>query len=224
MGKDCHRCGSSLATPDFFCPNCGAPQLVYETLDDVEAATDPHTAATREIHWKQAIGAAVTFAVPIGLLSSSVIPVLSAGCCLWVLAGSVAAIGLYQRRSAVPNLGRPAGLRIGAIIGILSAVVAAAFNAGSLVAERYLFHNGEAMEKTFQSSMEQGALMAAQIYSAAPAQAQQAMAFWLSPDGRASATLLTVLMSSLGIIAFSMVGGALGIRIFSGKTPLSRNS
>jgi hypothetical protein len=178
----------------------------------------------RDIQMKQALGAAITFAVPVGLLCSSVVPILSGGCCLWVVAGTVAAIGLYQRRSPNRTLARSIGMRIGAIMGLLAAAVAAGCNAGATVIQRYAMHAGETMDKAFQLSMEQGSQVAAQFYSASPAQAQEAMRFWISPDGRAAATLLTTLMSSLGIVAFSIIGGLLGTRIFSGRNPVPRNS
>jgi len=225
MGQDCHRCASPLATPETFCPTCGAPQLRYET--DSEAANgNPQNSsdAPREVRWKQAIGAAITFAVPVGLLSSSVVPVLSAGCCLWVLGGAIAAVALYQRRSATPILSRHVGSRIGMIIGLLAAAVATAFNAGSMLFERHVLHAGEAMDKAYQASMEQGSVMAAQLSNLSPAQSQEAIHFWLTPDGRAVLTLLTALMTSIGITVFSTIGGALGSRIFSGRNPALRNT
>jgi len=224
MAKDCHRCGSPLASPETFCPNCGAPQLLYDANGEAaEGTANPGAPVLRSIQWKQAIGAAITFAVPVGLLCSSVVPVLASGCCLWVLAGSVAGVGLYQRRSATQVLPRPAGMRIGTILGIMAAVVATASNAGAMVFARYVLHGGDAMEKAFQSSMEQGSVMASQLISVSPDQARQAMQFWLSPDGRVGATLLTALISSIGITVFSTIGGALGARIFSGRNPSPEN-
>jgi hypothetical protein len=208
-----------------FCPHCGAPQLRYEPSEDAVNG-NPETAGSGpgEIRWKQAIVAAITFAVPVGLLSSSVIPILSAGCCLWVLGGAIAAVALYQRRSASTMLSRHVGSRIGLIIGILAATVAAGFNAASMLFERYVMHGGEAMEKAYQTSMEQGSALTAQISSFSPAQAQEALHFWLSPDGRAAVTLLAALMTSIGITVFSMIGGSLGARIFSGRNPSLRNT
>jgi hypothetical protein len=225
MGQDCHRCASPLATPETFCPTCGAPQLRYE-IDSETANGNPQTTldAVREVRWKQAIGAAVTFAVPVGVLCSPVVPILSAGCCLWVLGGAIAAVALYQRRSGSSVLSRQVGSRIGLIIGVLAATVAAAFNAGSLLVQRYLFHAGEAMDKTYQASMEQGSVMAAQLSNLSAAQSQEAIRFWLTPDGRAVLTLLTALLTSIGITVFSAIGGALGSRIFSGRNPALRNT
>jgi len=229
MGKDCHRCGSALASPETFCPSCGAPQLRYEAgAESANGVAGPGNHLARDVQWRLAIGAAVTFAVPVGLLCSSVVPILSDGCCLWVVAGAVAAVGLYQRRSATRVLLRPTGVRIGTIIGILAAAIAAAFNAGSMLFERYVMHGGEAMDKMFLASMKQGSdAFASQLTQATPEQAEWAMrfwGFWSSPDGRAAATLLTAVMSAIGITVFSMIGGALGTRIFSGRNPSLRNS
>lgn len=225
MGKDCHRCGSALAPPESYCPSCGAPQLFYEPgSEGPETTSGPGIHALRDIRWRSAIGVAVTFGVPVGVLCSSVIPVLSGGCCLWVLGGAVAAVGLYQRRSGSRVLSRPVGARIGIMVGLLAASIAAAFNAGAMVAQRYLFHGGETMDRIFQSSLDQGSALAAQVASVSQAQAQETMRFWSSADGRAAWTLLTVLMSSIGITVFSMIGGALGTRIFAGRNRSLRNS
>ena len=208
-----------------FCPNCGAPQLLYDAESGAgEVLGTKASASVRDIHWKAAIGAAVTFAVPVGVLCSPVVPILSGGCCLWVVGGAIAAIGLYQRRAAVQTLARPVGIRIGTIIGLMAATVACAFNAGALVFMRYVLHGGEAMEKAYQVTMDQVSVLTSQISGGAPAESHDAMRFMLSPDGRAALALLTALMTSAGITVFSMIGGALGTRIFSGRGPAPENS
>jgi hypothetical protein len=225
MGNHCHRCGSPLATPEMFCPTCGAPQLLYDaTNGGADGSGDAAAPALRDIQWKAAIGAAVTFAVPVGLLCSSVVPILSGGCCLWVLGGAIAAVGLYQRRAAVRTLARPVGIRIGAIIGLMAATVACAFNAGAMVFARYVLHGGDAMEKAYQTMMEQVSALTAQYSGGSPAESHDAMQFMLSPDGRAALALLTALTTAAGITVFSMIGGALGTRIFSGRNPSPENS
>jgi hypothetical protein len=224
MGKDCHRCGSALASPEMFCPNCGAPQLLYDaTNGSGDSSGDPAAPSLRDIHWKAAIGAAITFAVPVGVLCSPVVPILSAGCCLWVVGGAVAAVGLYQRRAAVRTLARPVGIRIGTIIGLMAATIACAFNAGTLVFVRYALHGGDAMEKAYQATIDQVSAFSAQISGGTPAESRQAIDFLLSPDGRAASALLAALMTSAGITVFSMIGGALGTRIFSGRNPSPEN-
>jgi len=223
MVKDCHRCGSPLASPEIFCPNCGAPQLLYEAGGEgSDGATETGVAATRDIQWTQAVGAAVTLAVPVGLLCSPVVPILSGACCLWVVGGAVLAVGLYQRRSAARVLARPIGVRIGTMIGLMAAAVAAAFNAAAMVFERYVLHGGDGIDKAYQATMEQVSAATMQVSSGSPAEVRDAMRFLLSPDGRAASALLTALMSAVGITVFSMIGGALGTRIFSGRNPSPR--
>jgi hypothetical protein len=225
MGNDCHRCGSPLASPEMFCSNCGAPQLLYDAEGGAGEGTSLASApAVRDIHWKAAIGAAVTFAVPVGVLCSPVVPILSGGCCLWVVGGAIAAVGLYQRRAAVRTLARPVGIRIGTIIGLMAAVVACAFNSGALVFVRYALHGGEAMERAYRATMDQVSTLTAQFSGGNPVESHEALQFLVSPDGRAASALLTALMTSAGITVFSMIGGALGTRIFSGRDPSPENS
>src|SRR5277367_5117902 len=211
MAKDCHRCGSPLASPETFCPNCGAPQLLYEAGGEgLDGAGPPSAAALRDIQWSQAVGATVTFAVPVGILCSPVVPVLSGACCLWVMGGAVFAVGLYQRRSATRILARPVGVRIGTLIGLMAAAIASAFNAGGMLFERYVLHGGDAMEKSYRATMEQVSVATAQFSPGSPAEVRDALQFLLSPDGRAASVLLTALISSVGITLFSVIGGALG--------------
>jgi hypothetical protein len=223
MGNDCHRCGSPLASPQTFCPNCGAPQLFYDAAADSGGAPTEPGVSLRDIQWKAAIGAAVTFAVPVGVLCSPVVPILSGGCCLWVVGGSVAAVGLYQRRSAGHPLPRPIGVRIGAIIGLMAAAVTCAFNAGAMVVERYVLHGGDAMETAYQTMLEQVSVATAQISAGSPTETHDALQMLLSPDGRAASALLSAVLMSAGITAFSMIGGALGTRIFAGRRPSPNN-
>jgi hypothetical protein len=231
MGNDCHRCGSPLTVSGMFCAHCGAPQLVYEAGSEAqEGSSQPAAAPLRDVHWKVAIGAAVTFAVPVGVLCAPV-QVLSWGWCLWVVGGSIAAVGLYQRRTAGRGLARRTGVRIGTIVGLMAAVVASAFNAGALVVVRYLLHGGDSMDKVYQTATEQAWIAAAPLsdgfahYVGAPAaDTHQTLQFMLSPDGRAAMALLTAVMTSIGITLFSMLGGAIGTRIFSGRAPSPEKS
>ena len=226
MGHDCHRCGAALGTPDTFCPNCGAPQLRFAAEAESAENGAANTPAVRpqDLAWKHAVGAAMIVALPVGLLSSSLIPVLSDGCCLWVIGGGIAAVGLYRHRSAGIPVDGKTGLRIGTVIGILAASLATAVNGVVMLFQRYVLHTGDAMEKAFQASMEQGSVMASQFYHVSPAQAHQSIQFWISPDGRAAAVLLTAAMASVGIVIFSAIGGVLGARIFSGRNRALRDS
>ncbi len=227
MGRDCHRCGATLVSPDAFCSNCGAPQLRYEAgTDGFDNSNGSAAAIPRDIQWKQAIGAAVTFAVPVGVLCSSVIPFISDGYCIWVVAGAVGAVALYRRRAATRVLPRPVGVRIGTMIGILAAFVASAFNAAAMLIQRYAMHRGEGMDKTYRVIMEQASAATAplsesvaQFFGNTPVESRETLQFLLSSDGQAASALMTAIMASIGITLFSMIGGALGTRIFSERNP-----
>ncbi len=80
------------------------------------------------------------------------------------------------------------------------------------------------MEKAYQTMMEQVSALTAQYSGGSPAESHDAMQFMLSPDGRAALALLTALTTAAGITVFSMIGGALGTRIFSGRNPSPENS
>ena len=47
--------------------------------------------------------------------------------------------------------------------------------------------------------------------------------FLLSPDGRAAYTLMNAATTSVGIILFSAIGGALGVRLLAPRKPTMGN-
>jgi len=87
MDLACHRCGATIATPELFCPHCGAPQLRFEPAEEqlpYQAngnSTGPH--ANQPVAWRHAVQAALVVALPLGLLSS----LLDFFDIIWVLAG-----------------------------------------------------------------------------------------------------------------------------------------
>jgi hypothetical protein len=192
-------------------------------VEDATFTGTPPPPPPRAVDWKQAMGAAVTFAVPVGLICAAIVPVAPLDCLL-VMGGAVAGVWLYRRRLASRALPRPVGARIGTILGLMTAAVALGFNAGSMVVARYVLHGGDAMDKLFDSSLAEGSRMAAQWMSSSPDVARQSLQFWLTPDGRAAMTLLGAVLLTVGITLFATIGGAMGARIFSSPGPSVRNS
>src|SRR5450432_1210828 len=102
----CHRCGGNLVPVETFCSNCGAPQLrIEEGIEGVEAfnAASPRQAGggeSRDPSWKDAILAAIIFAVPVGLLCSNLLPFPAGLFFPLVIGGGVGAVNLYRRRAA----------------------------------------------------------------------------------------------------------------------------
>src|SRR3984957_11214723 len=223
MTLPCHRCGATLSASELFCPNCGSPQLKFAQQEEGEttsAGVRPPGAPPRAqgISWKDAILAALLVAVPAGLLSA--VSVLSWGCCLWVVGGAVMAIVLYPRRAPGFLLEPRSGVRIGAVAGLSAAYSSVIATAIWRVFARYVLHQGYAIDQFYDSVIQQStALMKSN--PDAEAQWHAYVHFLLSPDGRAAYTLMNAATTPLGIILFSAIGGALGVRLLAPRKPIS---
>jgi hypothetical protein len=160
----------------------------------------------------------------VGLLSSRIFPPLSGACCLWGIAGSIAAVALYQRRSAGLLLDMSTGVRIGLVVGLLASFCSAAVDGAWLLIQRFALHGGAAMDKNWQTQLEQNFQATAQLFPSVPQQVSQAqMRFLLTPDGKAAAVLLNAVFFSAGMLVFSAIGGALGARIFTNRRGALKN-
>src|ERR1700729_3624168 len=215
MNLLCHRCGATLSASDLFCPDCGSPQLKFAQQD--ETATEYTSgrlpgARSQGIAWKEAIVAALLVAVPAGLLSS--VSVLSWGCCLWVVGGAVLSIVVYHRRAPSFLLETRSGVRIGAVAGLIAAYSSVVATAVWRVIARYVLHQGDAIDQFYDSVIKQSTALV-KTNPDAQAQWQTYVHFLLSPDGRAAYTLMNAATTSAGIILFSAIGGALGVRLLA---------
>jgi hypothetical protein len=206
-----------------FCPNCGSPQLKFAQLEEGDttySGVRPPGAPPRAqgISWKDAILAALFVAVPAGLLSA--VSVLSWGCCLWVVGGAVLAIVLYHRRAPGFLLETRSGVRIGAVAGLIAAYSSVIATAIWRVFARYVLHQGYAIDQFYDEVIRQSTALV-KTNPDAEAQWRAYVHFLMSPDGRAAYTLINAATTSVGIILFSAIGGALGVRLLAPrKTPL----
>ena len=220
----CHRCGTTLSASELFCPNCGSPQLKFALQEEAEyaSARPPGTPARPQgICWKDAILAALVVAVPAGILSS--VSVLSWGCCLWVVGGAVLAIAVYHRRAPAFLLEMRSGVRIGAVAGLFAAYSSVIATAVWRVFARYVLHQGYAIDQFYDSIIQQSTALV-QSNPEAQAQWRTYVRFLLSPDGRAFYTLANAATTSLVIILFSAIGGALGVRLLAPRKGSVGNS
>jgi hypothetical protein len=197
MNLLCHRCGASLSASELFCSTCGSPQLKVAQQEDGETGyaggRSPITLARAQgISWKDAILAALLVAVPAGLLSA--VSVLSWGCCLWV--------------------------RIGAVAGLIAAYSSVIATAAWRVFARYVLHQGYAIDQFYDSLIQQSTALV-QANPDTQAQWRSYVHFLMSPDGRAAYTLMNAATTSAGIILFSAIGGALGVRLLAPRKPVS---
>lgn len=217
MTLNCHRCGEGLDESDLFCPSCGAPQFRFAAPEEA-AGTDSGARAASSpgrlqgICWRDALIAAMTVSIPAGVLSS--LSVLSWGCCLWVVGGAVACIAIYHRRAPAFLLETRYGLRIGAVAGLIAAYSFVSATAVWRVVQRYVLHQGAAIDSIYVQVIQQSTALV-QSNPDTQAQWRAYVHFLLSPDGRAAFTLVNSATTSLGIIFFSALGGALGVRLIA---------
>ena len=219
MNLHCHRCGVTLSASDLFCPDCGSPQLKFAQQEEVDGEQSGvrslgTVARVQGISWKDAILAALLVAVPAGLLSA--VSVLSWGCCLWVVGGAVLAIVVYHRRAPAFLLETRSGIRIGAIAGLIAAYSSVIATAFWRIFARYVLHQGYAIDQFYDSVIQQSQALV-QTNPDAEAQWRTYVHFLMSPDGRAAYTLMNAATTSLGIILFSAIGGALGVRLVASR-------
>jgi zinc-ribbon domain len=215
----CHRCGTTIVSGETFCSNCGAPQLrIEEGIEGIEAfnAASPRQPGieTREPSWKDAILAAAIFAVPVGLLTSNLLPFGASAPFFFIIAAAVAAVNLYRRRAATSLLNTRVGLRIGLLLGLLAGIVSSTIDGVLMVVQRYLLHDSAAPDRRVQAITD----FLMQPYNQNPQAAAEMHDFVtaiVTPDGKAALMLSFVLCSALGVLIFTVLGGALGARFFS---------
>ena len=213
MEQACHRCGATLNESDPFCPHCGAPQLRYEAVEEAGQASNAAPAQRftprnpNVVAWRDAILAAALIAFPAGLLSA-----LLGLEALWVIAGGMVTISLYRRRTGILPTSR-IGWRIGAVLGLFAAVVAAVINGITLVVQRFAFHQGAMLDRHFHDLGQQ---ITDQLVRSNPDAASVIpgfIHFWLTPDGAAAMVLLNSAGLTIAMLVFAAAGGALGARL-----------
>ncbi len=155
----CHRCGSELAAREwageggFFCPHCGAPQILLP--EHMRAENSPETAAAaggtsgvlapptpREIHWRTAIRYGALVAAVGGVLCGVgvVSTVASFLGFLWTVSGGVIALAFYQKHKPAARMNIRVGFRIGVATGLMMTASLALALATAGVVARFGLH------------------------------------------------------------------------------------
>jgi hypothetical protein len=106
----CQRCHETIREADRYCSACGLPQLVYIAAEtpviplegDGEVSPSGEVLGLRNgIAWRPALQAAAMLAIPAGLLSSSLSPILAL---VWIMGAAAWAVGLYAKRARLAGL------------------------------------------------------------------------------------------------------------------------
>jgi ribosomal protein L40E len=212
MEAICHRCSATLEPDAQYCPSCGAPQIRYVPQEEpvslhAVAATHATPATPGGIAWPVAIRISLMIAGVTGLLTTLLAP----GSILWVAGGAFLAIRLYARRTPQHPLPRRSGIRIGGLVGLLTAAVALTGNSIFLVIQRFVLHQGSTIDTQLTSIVTQAASRASSMDPQAPV--SMLTSFWLSPEGRIGLILLTMAFLSVLILLFAIAGGIFGAQL-----------
>lgn len=222
MEQACHRCHAALNASDPFCAHCGAPQLLYEAPDE---STEPPGSLPAQrltnlnpnaVAWKEAVLSAVIVAIPAGLLSA-----LLGFEALWGIAGGMAIVSIYRRRTAT-LLSSRMGWRVGTLVGLFAATIAAAANGIGLLVQRNVLHQGALLDQRFRDIVQMNAKMCISVFGDSNPEMSAALAnalhFWLTPDGTAAIVLSNAIGLAISLLVFTAAGGALGARL-TARTP-----
>jgi hypothetical protein len=216
MEITCHRCHQTVQTDNCYCPFCGLPQLLYAAEGSPEQSQPEkwteavHDAGT--VEWKPALRAAISLAIPAGMLCSMLSPIGILGLFLMAAAGAWVVV-LYMRSQSPAWITIGAGARIGLVTGVLGGWTAAATTAVTMYAMRFLFHNGKFFDDFWQNFVD---VQMSQQWQTMGVDAQtiaQVKTWLLSPEGRAGWVLGAMLFFMAALLLFAVAGGALGARL-----------
>ena len=222
MEVTCRRCHQTVPEDSCFCPACGLPQLVYSAEgESAPAPAEGWTGTARDpgsIEWKSGMRAAISLAVPAGLLSSGISPVSALGI-FWMAGAAAWAVVLYLRSQRPAWITVGAGARIGLVTGLIAGWLAFGVSGAGLFATRVVMHQGPQIDSTWRDFVEKNQQMSQQLLTrmgASNDEIQASMApqrgLMLSPEGHAGFQTAGLAWSCLLLVLFSIAGGALGAR------------
>jgi hypothetical protein len=222
MEITCNRCHQTILAENTYCPACGLPQLVYTAEGaNGQPPAERWTEAVKDasaVDWKPAMRAALTLAVPAGLLSSGFSPVGVFGL-FWMAAAAAWAVALYVRGKRPAWITIGAGARIGLVTGLLAGWLAFSVSGGALFVQRFVLHQSSQIDAEWKNRVDMSQQMAQQMASqmgvsdAAQAQAQKE---WMqSPEGHAGIEALCFASNAVFLLFFAAGGGALGARFLA---------
>ena len=224
MEHPCYKCQTSIDETLPFCPHCGAPQIRVaspeEALQPPPSADAPpqliqpelwatgapaYLPQTGVIQWELAWKGALLAGLAAALLTA--LPVLSLGCCLWLLGAGALAVWLYMRRVPGTLVTPGMGMRIGAVSGVVGFVVTTIWSVVRFAA------NSQEFRTALQEQMNKS------IASNPDPRAQEIMRQFMTnlntPQGLAIFFVLMLVIMAIVFVIFSAAGGALGASIFA---------
>ncbi len=218
MEITCTRCHQTVQDENCYCPTCGLPRLVYSAdgaqgLPQPERGNEPVRDAST-VDWKPAIRAAVTLAIPAGLLCSMLSPVSIFGLFLMAMAAAWTVV-IYVRSQRPAWITVGAGARIGLVTGLLGSWIAAATTGVTLFVMRFFLHQGKFFDDFWNDFVNQQMVQQWTSMGVDASTISMTRAWLMAPEGRAGSMLSAVLFLSVGLLLFAVGGGALGARLLA---------
>jgi|ERR1700739_2586395 len=222
MEITCNRCHQAVPADSCYCPSCGLPQFVYSA--DGESGVPPPSERWPEpvrdassIDWKPGMRAALTLAIPAGLLSSGISP-LGILRVVWMLGAATAAVLFYMRSQRPAWITIGAGARIGLVTGLMAAWLAFGVSGAGVFIARVVLHHGDQIDTAWRDNVNASQQMTQQWVAQMnlPNDAAQANAqrnWMLSPEGHAGFETAGLAWSCFLIVLFAVGGGVLGARM-----------
>ncbi len=228
----CYRCQAEIPEGTAFCPHCGAPQIrvilpesepqwTPGPTPDISAQappqpTPPPSSAWSQgspypplpgaIRWDLAWKGALLCGVGAALLTA--IPIVSVGCCLWMLGAGALSVSLYQKRMPEALITPGMGMKLGALAGLFGFMVNSVVSTVSFLTLRSRGDFRHAMEQQMQKQMAANPDPKVQ-------EMMQRMVEWMStPQGAATLIVLFLLIMGAIFVLFTAAGGALGASMF----------
>ena len=221
MQTACHRCGAVIEEGTAFCPQCGAAQIRVSSPGPNAPATPPMPPGTpggmqppaqpvmmapRPLDWGTGFKVAALAGVIAALPSS--VPVLSMGCCIWILGAAALSVKFYQQKQPVGSLVTAGmGARLGAVTGLASF---ATFVVLGVIKTFAMGGRGEMREGMMQALRENAARNP-------DPQAQQMIEKLSTPEGLAFMVVFIIVCIGIAFLVFGLLGGVIGASLWGRK-------
>lgn len=164
------------------------------------------------IRWDMAWKGALLSGIGAAILSA--IPIVSVGCCLWMLGAGALAVGLYQKQVPGTTITPGMGMRVGALAGVFGFLINAVVTAVSFVA----FRTSNEFRRAMQQQMDKQ--MAGNPDPKVKEMMQQMLAWMSTPQGAATLVVIALLFVAVVFLIFTAAGGALGASMFGRRREL----